>query len=85
MATALCPGSFDPVTLGHIDIIERSARHGLYSIIDFHQDAWGPATAARPGERCVSPAVPGLGWDGAPAWATLDGDLPRCTLGAHSA
>jgi pantetheine-phosphate adenylyltransferase len=27
MATALCPGSFDPVTNGHIDIIERSARH----------------------------------------------------------
>jgi len=25
--TALCPGSFDPVTLGHVDIIERSARH----------------------------------------------------------
>jgi len=22
--TALCPGSFDPVTLGHLDIIERS-------------------------------------------------------------
>ena len=27
MATALCPGSFDPVTLGHVDIIERTARH----------------------------------------------------------
>jgi pantetheine-phosphate adenylyltransferase len=27
VATALCPGSFDPVTLGHIDIIERCARH----------------------------------------------------------
>jgi pantetheine-phosphate adenylyltransferase len=27
VSTALCPGSFDPVTLGHIDIIERSARH----------------------------------------------------------
>jgi pantetheine-phosphate adenylyltransferase len=27
VATALCPGSFDPVTLGHLDIIERSARH----------------------------------------------------------
>ena len=27
MATALCPGSFDPVTLGHLDIIERSSRH----------------------------------------------------------
>ena len=27
MATALCPGSFDPVTNGHLDIIERAARH----------------------------------------------------------
>ncbi len=27
MATALCPGSFDPVTYGHLDIIERTARH----------------------------------------------------------
>ena len=27
MSTALCPGSFDPVTLGHIDIIERASRH----------------------------------------------------------
>ena len=25
MKIALCPGSFDPVTLGHIDIIERTA------------------------------------------------------------
>ena len=24
MATAVCPGSFDPITLGHLDIIERS-------------------------------------------------------------
>ena len=27
MATALCPGSFDPVTNGHLDIISRTARH----------------------------------------------------------
>ncbi len=27
MATALCPGSFDPVTFGHLDIIERTSRH----------------------------------------------------------
>jgi pantetheine-phosphate adenylyltransferase len=27
VAIALCPGSFDPVTLGHLDIIERSSRH----------------------------------------------------------
>ena len=24
--TALCPGTFDPVTNGHLDIIERAAR-----------------------------------------------------------
>src|SRR5262249_23945579 len=27
LATALCPGSFDPVTNGHLDILERTARH----------------------------------------------------------
>ncbi len=27
MTLALCPGSFDPVTNGHLDIIERAARH----------------------------------------------------------
>ncbi len=26
MKTAICPGSFDPVTLGHLDIIERTSR-----------------------------------------------------------
>lgn len=26
-ATALCPGTFDPVTNGHLDIIERAHRH----------------------------------------------------------
>lgn len=26
MKIALCPGSFDPVTLGHLDIIERAAK-----------------------------------------------------------
>ena len=33
MATALCPGSFDPVTNGHIDIIERTARHFDHVIV----------------------------------------------------
>ena len=25
MRTAICPGSFDPITLGHMDVIERAA------------------------------------------------------------
>lgn len=27
VARAVCPGSFDPVTYGHLDIVERAARH----------------------------------------------------------
>jgi pantetheine-phosphate adenylyltransferase len=27
MAVALCPGSYDPPTNGHVDVIERTARH----------------------------------------------------------
>lgn len=26
MTTAVCPGSFDPITLGHLDVIRRGAR-----------------------------------------------------------
>ncbi|CAN5270174.1 pantetheine-phosphate adenylyltransferase [soil metagenome] len=26
MRTAVCPGSFDPVTLGHLDIVERASK-----------------------------------------------------------
>lgn len=26
MRIAICPGSFDPVTKGHVDIIERTAK-----------------------------------------------------------
>ena len=28
-ALAVCPGSFDPLTLGHVDVVERAA--GLFT------------------------------------------------------
>lgn len=58
--------------------VDRFEAQGVYTIIDFHQDAWGPTLAARPGEPCVAPAQPAFGWDGAPGWATFDDGLPRC-------
>ncbi len=73
------PGVYDDAYLEQVErLVRLLARHNVYSVIDFHQDAWGPALAARPGETCPAPAEPGFGWDGAPAWATLDGGAPRC-------
>ncbi len=39
MKTAICPGSFDPVTLGHIDIIERAARIFDHTIVVVMQNS----------------------------------------------
>ncbi|NLJ30614.1 MAG: pantetheine-phosphate adenylyltransferase [Clostridiales bacterium] len=33
MKTAICPGSFDPVTMGHLDIINRSRRVFDHTIV----------------------------------------------------
>ena len=37
MSRAIYPGSFDPVTLGHLDIIKRSVR-GLRAVTDFEYE-----------------------------------------------
>ena len=62
MRRAVCPGSFDPVTNGHLDIIERAARlfdevvvsvlvnenkQGLFTVVE-RQDLLGQATAHLP-------------------------------------
>jgi endoglycosylceramidase len=73
------PGRYDEGYLRSVDeAVAVLARHGLYAIIDLHQDAWGPTLAARADEDCA-PMELALGWDGAPGWATLDGGQPRCT------
>ena len=33
---------------------------------------------ARPDEECPEGTLPAVGWDGAPSWATFDGDRARC-------
>ena len=34
MRIAVCPGSFDPVTLGHVDIIRRAADLSVRTMAD---------------------------------------------------
>jgi endoglycosylceramidase len=76
------PGEVDEA---YLDAIERAVRllesRGLYSILDLHQDAWGPTLAAREDEACAGIGEPAFGWDGAPDWATLDDGAPRCAVG----
>ncbi len=74
------PGQYDESYLDEISAaVETLAARGIYTIIDLHQDAWGATLAARPDEICRTGTEPALGWDGAPGWATLDDDQPRCT------
>jgi endoglycosylceramidase len=73
------PGVYDDAYLDRIAAAVRTLEaHGVYTILDLHQDAWGPSLAARPGEVCAPGTPPAFGWDGAPAWATLGGDQPHC-------
>lgn len=73
------PGAYDDAYLEQARAAVRLlASRGLYSIIDLHQDAWGATLAAPPEESCMPGDELALGWDGAPAWATLDGGMPRC-------
>jgi hypothetical protein len=76
------PGGYDEQYLDQVErAVELLERRGVYSIIDFHQDAWGPTLAAPPGTTCPAGAEPAFGWDGAPGWATLDGGAARCAPG----
>ena len=76
------PGVYDEAYLGRVSAtVKRLERVGVYAIVDFHQDAWGPSLAAPDGQVCPPGFEPALGWDGAPAWATIDNGLPRCAAG----
>jgi endoglycosylceramidase len=78
------PGRDDPVYGARLAAVTRLlAARGIRTIVDLHQDAWSATLAARDGETCGGGRRPALGWDGAPAWATLDGGAPRCYLGAR--
>lgn len=73
------PGRYDEAYLDEAESIVRLLEsRAIYTIIDLHQDAWGPSLAARDDENCPEGTTPAFGWDGAPAWATLDEDASRC-------
>ena len=74
------PGSYDEAYLSQVaETIDGLQRRGIYTLVDLHQDAWGPTLSARPDEGCAADEIAAGGWDGAPGWATLtDDSTPRC-------
>jgi len=60
--------------------VRAAGERGIYTVIDVHQDAWGPFVATPPGVTCPPGTEPANGWDGAPEWATPEAgpDLDSC-------
>ena len=73
------PGVRDTAYLARVRQAVGWARElGLYVILDMHQDAWGKAVATAKDQTCPAPLQPAIGFDGAPAWATLTDGLTHC-------
>ena len=72
-------GAFDVAYLRRVrQAVRWAARNGIAVVLDMHQDAWGKAIATPPGAACPPGFGPAIGWDGAPAWATLTDGLSTC-------
>ena len=63
--------------------VDAAAARGIYTVIDLHQDAWGRYIATPPGTTCPPGTSPRIGWDGAPAWATLTDGADTCGSGSR--
>lgn len=58
--------------------VDAAASHGIYTVIDMHQDAYSAFIATTDPTTCPAGTVPAKGWDGAPAWAVITDGLSTC-------
>lgn len=73
-------GNIDASYLDRISqAVDAAQAHGIYTVIDMHQDAYTATISTPPGQTCPSGTKPAVGWDGAPAWATLTDGASTCT------
>ena len=76
------PGEYDDAYLdAYAESVAKLRERGIYTLVDLHQDAWGPSLVAPQDEECSAGARPAGGWDGAPEWATFDQGAARCDAG----
>lgn len=62
--------------------VDDAAAHGIYTVIDMHQDAWTDTISTTDPSSCPAGTTPAKGWDGAPAWATITDGLSTCLTGS---
>ena len=75
-------GEIDQAYLDEVDAhVTAAADHGIYTVIDMHQDAYSAFIATEDEAECTGDARPGKGWDGAPGWATITDGLSTCVTG----
>ena len=71
---------FDEDYLARVrDAVRRANEHGMYVVIDMHQDAWSKFISTPADEVCAPGRRPHIGWDGAPQWATITDGASTCT------
>ena len=72
-------GQFSQAYIARIrQAVNWAAAHGLYTVLDMHQDTYSKYVTAAPGTTCRLGATPEFGNDGAPAWATLSDGAKGC-------
>src|SRR5262249_17929546 len=78
-------GTIDQTYLSRIHAaVDAAAAHGIYTVIDMHQDAFSKDVATPADVDCPAGTKPDNGWDGAPAWATItDGQSTCATAGVR--
>jgi len=84
MSLAVCPGSFDPVTLGHLDVIRRArAMFDEVVVVVAHNEAKRPLLTVDERVALVQTAVVGLDGVMVASWDGLLADfLVRCGASA---
>ncbi|MFC7484800.1 glycoside hydrolase family 5 protein [Luedemannella flava] len=72
-------GVFDRAYIARVRAaVDQAAKHGIYTVLDMHQDTYSKYVTATPGTTCRSGAEPEFGNDGAPQWATLTNGAKGC-------
>src|SRR5581483_5389325 len=76
------PGAFDAAYVARVRRAVRAAvSHGMYTVLDMHQDAWGKSVGTPAEAVCPPLTQRARGWDGAPAWATITDGWTTCDVG----